>query len=158
MESAPKPTRSEKYLAGFSTIRWTSKCKSEIFRRFARIMGPNVMGSTKCPSIMSICSPSAPQDSASLTWSPKFEKSAARIEGWILMLLKFITFKFRSHIGKGSDDPGWCCTTKYVTWFQRIMDIDVKDIFFKHFWKRPHTFKNAERNNFRIVRMSLAEN
>jgi len=58
-----------------------------IFKRVLRLLiigAPRVIFGTKCPSITSICSMSAPAFSTAIDSFPSMEKSEARIEGDIL--------------------------------------------------------------------------
>ena len=88
MRSAPTSARSSIYLPGSSIIRCTSKIRS-LHSLILLMTGiPNEMLGTNIPSITSICTYCAPASSNILTCSPRFAKSADKMDGD----KQFITF------------------------------------------------------------------
>ena len=72
---------SSTYRPGSSTIIWTSKTAFVQERRLLMTGIPKEMLGTKAPSITSRWMYSAPARATVLTWDPRLQKSAARIDG-----------------------------------------------------------------------------
>jgi hypothetical protein len=72
-----------------------------------------VMLGTKCPSITSTCTHSAPPLSMARTSSPSLEKSAARMDGAMIrgrVILRAICPWLRPHRSSGLKSPTHCHT------------------------------------------------
>ena len=97
IRSAPAFTKSGMYFSGSLIIRCTSKDRAVRGRRHFTMGAPSVMLGTKCPSITSMCSRSAPASCTLRASSPSLEKSDARMEGDIFFtMLRSAPFSFIS--------------------------------------------------------------
>ena len=81
--SAPASAKALRYGSAGAIIRWTSSTVLTCGRIACTNCGPKVMLGTKCPSMTSTCTQSAPCCSIARHSAPKAAKSADRIEGAI---------------------------------------------------------------------------
>src|SRR5262245_40716489 len=82
---APACANGSSRISGFEHIRCTSKNMLVIGRKVLTNAGPKEIFGTKCPSMISKCSQSAPERPARLASLAKRPKSAASSDGAIII-------------------------------------------------------------------------